>query len=221
MTTHWISCLVLAGALAAPGTATALFPTDVPAPPARGEEDAPKTLKVGSTVPADITLSDFEGKSTSFKTLRDKVVILHFWSDRCPAEVHANPIFKKMEARYADSKDVVMIGIASNQNELGKKPGEGDDLSAFYTSLRKKRDEVGYKHTILADHGNVVSDLFQARTTPHCFVIDEAGVIQYAGALDDDPRGRKGDEATNYLVDAATAILAGEPLAVTETKPYG
>ena len=214
----WIPYLVLAGALAVPATATSL--TDAAETAAVATDETPK-LKLGSTVPADIALHDFEGKVTSFKDLRDKVVILHFWSDRCPAERHANPIFKKMEGMYADNKEVVMLGIASNQNELGAKPADGDDFAKFYGSLRKKRDEVGYKHTILADHGNVVSDIFQAKTTPHCYVIDKKGVIQYIGALDDDPRGRKGDAATNYLVDATTAILEGRTPTVTETKPYG
>ena len=114
-----------------------------------------------------------------------------------------------------------MLGIASNQNELGTAPGEGDDYASYYKALRSKRDKIGYKHTILADHGNVASNLFQARSTPHCFVIDKEGVIQYAGALDDDPRGRKGDAATNYVVNATTAILKGQELVITETKPYG
>ena len=80
---------------------------------------------------------------------------------------------------------------------------------------------MGYEHTILADHGNVVSNLFGARSTPHCYVIDKEGVIRYAGALDDDPRGKKGENATNYLMEATSAILAGTKLPVTETKPYG
>jgi thiol-disulfide isomerase/thioredoxin len=190
------------------------------ATPALVQEQA-KPLAIGSTVPDTIQLMDFEGKPTSFKDLRGKIVLLHFWSDRCPAEKHADPVFLAMEKKYAGSKDVVLLGIASNQNELGEKPGEGADYKSFYTSLRKKRDEVGYKHTILADHGNTVSDLFGARTTPHCYVIDAKGVLQYSGALDDDPAGQKGDAAINYLVKAAEALQAGKQPEVTTTKPYG
>ncbi|MFT5285090.1 MAG: thiol-disulfide isomerase/thioredoxin [Planctomycetota bacterium] len=212
--------LALAGALAAPAVAATFGTTDAPemSTTILGETS---TLKIGSTVPAGLELIDFEGQATNFKSLRGKTVLLHFWSDRCPAERHANPIFMKMEALYADNPDVVLLGIASNQNELGDKPARGADFSEHYSDLRTKRDEVGYKHTILADHGNVVSSMFQARSTPHCFVIDKEGVIRYSGALDDDPRGSKGDNATNYLVDAATALMKGEKLAVTETKPYG
>jgi len=212
--------LLIAGAIAAPALAASLEHSTTQPTTFIGSDES-ETLKIGSTVPAAFALKDFEGKSTSFGSLRGKTIILHFWSDRCPAEVHADPIFKKMEEMYADSKEVVMLGIASNQDELGTAPEEGADYSAYYKSLRSKRDKVGYKHTILADHGNVASTLFQARSTPHCYVIDKEGVIQYAGALDDDPRGRKGDKATNYLVEAATALLKGEKPAVTETKPYG
>ena len=209
MKLSWIPGLVLASALAASVSA------------APSDDVEPVKLKVGSTVPANVSLSDFEGVSLSFGDLRGKVVILHFWSSRCPSQKHADPVFRQMEARYAKSKDVVMLGIAANQNELGAKPGEGDDYADFYSELREKRDKVGLTHTILADHGNTVSSMFQARSTPHCFVVDAKGVIRYAGALDNDPKGKKGDQARNYLVETATAILAGEKLTVTETKPYG
>lgn len=210
--------LALVGTLAVPALASTSTLTGTLAAPA---EDEVKPLEIGATVPETVRLTDFEGKPTSFKDLRGKIVIVHFWSDRCPAEKHADPVFLAMEKKYADSKDVVLLGIAANQNELVEKPAEGADHSKHYESLRKKRDEVGYKHTILADHGNVVSDLFGAKSTPHCFVIDPKGVLQYAGALDDDLPGQKGDRATNYLVNAATALQEGKKPEVQTTKPYG
>lgn len=199
---------------------------DAPAKDARQEpsekpQEKPKLLEIGSTVPEGISLMSLDGKATSFKDLRGKIVILHFWSDRCPAERHADPVFKAMEERYAKDKDVVMVAIAANQNELGEAPGKDADYSKFYGSLRKKAASVGYTHTILADHGNRVSDLFQARTTPHCFVIDAKGVLLYSGALDNDPSGKKGAEATNYLDEAVVAIKAGKRPETTSTRPYG
>jgi thiol-disulfide isomerase/thioredoxin len=224
MNLRWTSLLLLAGLAAAPALAAV---AQDPAPVTRqdekkgDDEKKPKVLKVGSVVPERLSLPDLDGKQHSFKDLRGKVVVLHFWSDRCPYEEHGNPVFARMEKRYADAKDVVMIGINSNQNELGRKPEKDADHSKLYGNLREKLAKAGLSHTMLADHGNVVSELFQARTTPHCFVIDPKGVIQYAGALDNDPRGEKGDDATNYVVEAVTAVQAGERPATTETKPYG
>jgi thiol-disulfide isomerase/thioredoxin len=226
MKLNWIPLFLLTGALAAPALAFSLSATgspttEDPKEDPKQDEKKPKILAVGSTVPETVALPNLDGKNTSFKDLRGKVVILHFWSDRCPAERHANPVFAEMEKKYAESKDVVLLGIASNQDELGEKPGQGADYTKLYKNLRDKFKEVGLKHTILADHGNVASDLFGARSTPHCYVIDKKGVIQYEGALDDDPRGKKGEEATNYLVDATRAILADKRPEVTSTKPYG
>ncbi|HET6204646.1 MAG TPA: redoxin domain-containing protein [Planctomycetota bacterium] len=195
--------------------------------PGRGDERAPATgvesapLKLGSVVPEALELADFDGKKVSFKDLRGKVVIVHFWSTLCPSEKHADPVFQRLEKHYAGSKDVVMIGIASNQNELGSRPPEGADLAKHYAEFREKIKALGYSHRIFPDHGNVLSDLFQAKTTPHCFVLDRKGTLVYSGALDDDPRGGKGEGATIYVKDAAEALVSGKEVAVRETKPYG
>ena len=65
--------------------------------------------------------------------------------------------------------------------------------------------------------------LYDARTTPHIFVIDPQGKIVYQGAIDNqptpDPASLKG--ADNYLNDALNAAMAGKPVAVAITKPYG
>ena len=70
------------------------------------------------------------------------------------------------------------------------------------------------------DNGAKVADRFDARTTPHCFVIDAKGVIQYAGAFDDDPRGRK-ENPVNYVGEAVDALLDGKKVETTKTRPYG
>ena len=46
-------------------------------------------------------------------------------------------------------------------------------------------------------------------------------MLVYAGALDDDMGGKKGDAAKIYVRDAADAVLAGKPVEVKETKAYG
>jgi len=214
---HWcIATLVLGGALALP-----IVGQD------KGQDgkppvEAPKVelLKLGSTVPETVAMKDLDGKTQTFKDLRGKVVVIHFWSDRCPAEKHADPVFKKLEKHF-EGKNVVMLGIASNQGELGTEPAKDADYSKAYPNLRKKLKEVELTHKIVADHGNKLSSLFQAKTTPHCYVIDTKGVISYVGALDDDLQESKGEAAKVYVRDAAEALLAGKPVETKETRPYG
>ncbi len=205
------------------GTALALpIVAQEPKPAEKPPVEVPKVelLKVGATVAESLSMKDLDGKSLSFKELRGKVVIVHFWSDSCPAEVHADPITKRLEKTY-EGKDVVILGIAANQGELGAEPPKDADYSKQYKNLREKIAEVGFKHRMIADHGNKLSNLFQAKTTPHCYVIDQKGVLRYAGALDDDPSETKGDKAKVYVKDAADALLAGKEVEVKETSSYG
>jgi thiol-disulfide isomerase/thioredoxin len=183
--------------------------------------EAERPLKLGATVHESVALRDMDGKSITFKDLRGKTVLIHFWSDRCPAEKHADPVMKQLESYYKDKKDVVIIGIASNQGEIGPAPEAGADFSKLYENYRKKLKEIGFTHKIYIDHGNKLSDLFQAVTTPHCFVVDAKGALRYSGALDDNLDESKGDAAKIYVRDAVDALLAGKDIEVKETKPYG
>lgn len=210
--------LMVLAPFAAPAASLQQKPAE--AQPAQEGDDA-KPLKIGSTVAETVELRDMDGKKLSFKELRGKVVLIHFWSDRCPAEKHADPVMKSLEGYFAEKKDVVIVGIASNQNEIGEAPKDGEDLSKRYTNYRKKLEEIGFKHRIFIDHGNQISALFQAKSTPHCFVVDAKGVLRYSGALDDDLAGEKGDKAKVYVRDAVDALLAGKAVEVAETKPYG
>jgi thiol-disulfide isomerase/thioredoxin len=208
MRRSWIPIVVFGGALALPAIGRA------------GDEPTASPLKLGSVVPETVEMTDLDGKKVAFKDLRGKVVMIHFWSTVCPWEKHGNEVFKRLDAEYAGSKDAVLIAIASNQGELGAKPEAGADLSGYYGEFRKQIKENGFTHRMFADHGNVLSDLFGAKTTPHCFVIDKKGVLSYAGALDDFSRGKE-KETVVYLKDAADALVAGKDVAVKETKPYG
>ena len=40
--------------------------------------------------------------------------------------------------------------------------------------------------------------MYGAKTTPHMFVIDAAGVLRYRGAIDDDPNGKQ-SRPKNYV----------------------
>ena len=65
--------------------------------------------------------------------------------------------------------------------------------------------------------------LYGARNTPQYAIIDPQGVLRYAGAIDDRPSPSAKDiaGATNYVRPALGAGLAGRPLAVAQTQPYG
>lgn len=183
-----------------------------------GDDKKPKPLAVGSVVDEKLTLKDIEGNTHVMKDLRGKVIFVHFHSMKCPYMGPAEPKIIQMVKDYA-KKDVVFIGINANQAELGPKP-EKSMAGASYEKLKKhvKDNEVNFP--IVPDHGAKLADMFGGRTTPHCYVIDAKGVVQYIGALDDDPRGKK-EKPVNYVSKAIDTLLEGKKVETATTKPYG
>jgi thiol-disulfide isomerase/thioredoxin len=176
----------------------------------------PVAYKLGSVVDEGLTLTDLDGKTLSFKELRGKVVFIHFWSTQCPFEEVADPKVAALEKGWKDNKDVVVLAINANSSEIGpNKPADG------YAAVRTHMKEKGLTNRVFADHGNKAADLFQAASTPHCFVLDRKGAIVYAGGLDDDPKGDKGEATKQYVKDAVEAVLSGKEVPVKESKPYG
>ena len=179
------------------------------------DKEMPKTFELGKKVPGKLELVDIDGNTTTFKDLRGKVVVVTFWSDSCPYMKPAEPKFAKLYDDFVGKGDkVVMIGIAANQREI-------TDKTDGYARIRKHKEKMEIEYPLYVDHGNKITDRFAAKTTPHCFVIAADGTLAYAGALDDDPRGSKGEGTTHYVRDAIKSLLASKPVATKSTKPYG
>jgi len=76
---------------------------------------------------------------------------------------------------------------------------------------------------VLIDKDGKVGRLYGARTTPHMYVIDPQGKLVYAGAIDD-KRWANVEEtksAKNHVRAALGEAMAGKPVAVSATTPYG
>ena len=183
------------------------------AAPARIQGQVAAAYQIGATVPTDVTLKDIFGKDHTLGEYRGKVVFIHFWSIVCPYEKLAEPKCIEMQKQFGDK--MVEIAINANQGELKA------DASGTYGNLRDHVQQAGVNFLVAVDPGNKLTDLFGGTNTPHCFVIDKDGTLKYAGALDDDPRGEKGDKATFYVRDAIEATLNGKAIATATTKPYG
>ncbi len=176
----------------------------------------PKIFSVGKAIDPALSLKTIDGKTISFKKLLGKVVVVHFWSTRCPFVRISDPKMVALAKTYS-KKGVVFLGINANHTELQKKGTKKTD----FAELKKIAKKRGLPYPILVDPENKVADRFQARTTPHCYVIDAKGILRYQGALDNDPRGRKAEGVRNYLAEALDAVLTGKKVLKPNTRPYG
>jgi hypothetical protein len=76
---------------------------------------------------------------------------------------------------------------------------------------------------VLLDPTGVLGHLYDAKTTPHMFIINPQGTLIYNGAIDDRPTTDVSDVkgANNYVTAALDEATAGKPVAVSTSRPYG
>jgi hypothetical protein len=90
---------------------------------------------------------------------------------------------------------------------------------------RAGKERFNMQHPILLDESGVVGRMYDARTTPHLYVIDPEGVLVYQGAIDNSPDGEgespKGGPLVSHVEQALTAIAEKKPVPAPNTEPYG
>jgi peroxiredoxin len=169
-------------------------------------------VEIGKVVP-DFNLTDINGMEHKLSDYKGKIVVLEWTNPNCPFVQRVyREVMPDLQKTYAQ-KGIVWLAINSTH----------PDHRDFETpeSLRKKYAEWKASfNALLLDPEGKVGKMFDAKTTPHMYIIDKGGKLIYAGALDDDPRGSK-SEKVNYVAAALESYLEGKPVGITSTKPYG
>ncbi len=170
----------------------------------------------GSAAP-DFATADSNGKAVKLSDYRGKYVVLEWTNPECPfVQKHYNSHNMQNLQKEWGAKDVVWLSVNStNQSSSEFKTGaQMNDWMTAKGALQK---------AVLIDGDSAVGREYVARTTPHMFVIDPSGKIIYAGAIDDKRSTNLADVklATNYVNAALTEALAGKPVTVANTTPYG
>jgi peroxiredoxin len=170
----------------------------------------------GATAP-DITAVDTSGKTVKLADQRGKFVVLEWTNPDCPF-VRKHYDSKNMQALQKEwgAKDVVWLTVNSTRE------GHSEYRTGAQMGEWMKAQGGSPKH-VLIDGRSEAGRAYAAKTTPHMFVIDPAGKIVYAGAIDDKRSANPADVKTakNYVTAALTEATAGKPVSVAGTTPYG
>jgi len=188
--------LVLAAALAA---------TAAQAMPVPGQPAPPFAVK------------DADGRSVSLADLRGKTVVLEWTNEGCPFVHHmyASGVMQALQ-KQAAAEGVVWLTVVSSA------PGKQGYLAAADVGPWRARMGAAPAHVLL-DPAGALGHEYDARTTPDMFVIDPAGKLVYAGAIDDNPSTEPADasRAKNYVTLALADLKAGKPVSPAVTRSYG
>jgi peroxiredoxin len=161
--------------------------------------------------------TDSNGVIHSLSQYRGKYVVLEWANQGCPYD-QKHYLSGNMEAlqRQWTGKGVVWLSVLSSAS------GEQGSVSPAEENQYLKKMKAAPSAALL-DSDGTIGRLYQAKTTPHIFVIDPNGKLIYQGAIDDKPTTNQADIKTahNYLNEALDSAMAGKPVPVATTRPYG
>lgn len=199
------SVLGLAGLAAI--SAAAIVSLDVAAKP---------VLEIGKLAP-DFTGIDSNGKAVKLSDLKGKLVVLEWSNHDCPyVRKHYSSANMQALQQEATKDGVVWLTIISSpKGEQGYVEGpKANEL----TQSRKASPTA-----VLLDPKGQIARLYDARVTPHMFIVDKDGLLQYMGGIDNKPSTSVADikDAKNYVRVALAEIAKGQKVSEAVTRAYG
>jgi hypothetical protein len=173
-------------------------------------------LQIGQPAP-EFTVKDTKGSSLSLSQYRGKTVVLEWTNAECPYTRKHYTSGNMQGIQTLAQKDGViwLTVISSAPGKQGYVDGPAAD------ALTRSRGAV--PTAVLLDPSGTVGRLYGAKTTPHMYVIDKNGALQYMGGIDSIATADVSDiaKAEPYLREAMLDVVQGRPVAHAVTKPYG
>ena len=171
---------------------------------------------VGQAAPSFVAL-DSKGKQHKLDDFKGKVVVLEWTNHECPyVKKHYGASNMQNLQKQAKAAGVVWLSVISSApGEQGQVDGaKADELTASRQAAPS---------AVLLDPQGTIGKAYDARTTPHMYVIDAKGILRYAGGIDSIASAKADDiaKADPLFKTAMESVLKGENVKQAVTRPYG
>lgn len=172
--------------------------------------------QLGQPAPA-FKAMDAQGHARALADFAGKTVVLEWTNSGCPyvGKHYGSGTMQALQKKET-ADGVVWLTISSS----------APDMQGYFTAptARAWAAKVHWAGAaLLLDSSGKIGREYEAKNTPHMFVIDRAGRIAYMGGIDDrpfaDPESLKG--AKPYVAMALADLKAGRPVATPVSQPYG
>ncbi|MBU2887835.1 redoxin domain-containing protein [Gilvimarinus agarilyticus] len=171
----------------------------------------------GETAPS-FSEVDAEGNVHALSDYQGEWLVLEWFNKDCPyvRKHYGSGNMQALQKKYTE-QDVNWLTIISSAK------GKQGYLDAPQAQAEAKAHKMQNSAPILLDPDGSMGRAFGAKTTPHMYIINPAGEVVYAGAIDDNDSANPAviAESKNFVAAALDAALAGEPVAEPATRAYG
>jgi peroxiredoxin len=172
--------------------------------------------KVGAPAP-NFKGTDSKGAVHNLSDFKGKWVVLEWHNEGCPyvKKHYGGQNMQKLQKEWTAKGVVWLTILSSSAGQQGHM--EPAQANAYFAK------QNAAPSAILLDPSGEIGRLYDAKTTPHMFVINPDGVLVYNGAIDDKPTSEQADLATasNYVSAALTEGMAGKAVTTATSRPYG
>jgi peroxiredoxin len=172
--------------------------------------------RVGQAAPA-FAATDSYGHQHSLAEYKGKFVVLEWTNQGCPytRKHYESGNMQRLQKQWT-GKGVIWLTVVSSA------PGEQGYVTAEQENDYVKKMNAAPTAALLDPKGDL-GHLYGAKTTPHMYVINPQGQLIYEGAIDNKPTPDQSDiaGASNYVTAALDEAMAGKPVAMATSRPYG
>jgi peroxiredoxin len=172
--------------------------------------------RVGDTAPS-FTGSDTHGQTHKLSDYHGKYVVLEWTNKDCPytRKQYDSGNMQNLQRQWTRQGVVWLTILSSAQGHQGYMTAAEED--AWISKVHADPTAA------ILDPSGTIGHAYEAKTTPHMFVIDPNGKLIYEGAIDDHATTDTADvpNSKNYVSAALTEAMSGHPVAITYTRPYG
>ena len=175
-----------------------------------------RAARVGDRAP-DFTATDSNGKVHKLSEYAGKYVVLEWTNRGCPyTQKHYNSGNMQRLQKEWTGRGVIWLTVISSA------PGKQGYVTA--ADENSYVNEVKAAPTaVLLDPTGALGHLYDAKTTPHMYIVNPQGTLIYNGAIDDRPTPDVSDVngAKNYVSLALGEAMEGKTVSAPATRPYG
>jgi len=175
-----------------------------------------RAARVGEKAP-DFMATDSNGVEHTLSQYAGKYVVLEWHNNGCPyvRKQYNSGNMQKLQKEWTARGGVWLTVISSAPGMQGYVTANEENTYLIQMNAAPT--------AALLDPTGKLGHLYDAKTSPHMFIIDPSGKLIYDGAIDDQPTPDPASVAgaTNYVSQALAEALAGKPVSVPTSRPYG
>lgn len=167
----------------------------------------------------DFTLIDQEDKVFNLSQLKGKYIILEWYNYGCPyvKKHYSSGNMQTIQRLYKNNDLVKWVSIVSSAKN---KQGYLHSAKNVQDKIKEVQSHADY---MLRDFDGKVGQSYEARSTPHIFIIDPDFKIQYMGAIDSIASADIADikNAKNYITSTISKLMLKNKPDPQKTRAYG